>query len=106
MGVAGSGKTTFSKELLRHVAAVYLDNNHIVDAFFPHTRNGRHYESLRPAFYKALWTITEENLELGNSVLLDVPHVREVQRPEWRAFVRRLAARTGARLRVIRCLCS
>jgi predicted kinase len=106
MGVAGSGKTTLSREILRRVWAVYLDNNQVVDAFFPDTRNGRRYEKLRPHFYKALYTIAEENLRIGNSVLLDVPHVKEIQDREWRSFIKCTAARTKSQLIIIRCLCS
>ena len=106
MGVAGSGKTTLAREILRHIWAVYLDNNHIVDAFFPHTRTSHAYEKMRPNFYKALYTITEENLKLGMSVLLDVPHIKEVQTNEWRNFIKRLVRRTKAKLVAIRCLCS
>jgi predicted kinase len=106
MGVAGSGKTTLAKELSRRVAAVYLDNNHIADAFFPHTRNGARYEKLRPCFYKAIYTITEENLKVGNSVLLDIPHVKEVQSRAWRASMRRLGERANAEIVVVKCLCS
>jgi predicted kinase len=106
MGVAGTGKSTLAKQILRRVWAVYLDNNHIVDAFFPHTRNGPDYEKARSQFYKALYTIAEENLKLGNSVLLDVPHIKEVQTYKWRAFITRLVTRTNAKLIVIRCFCS
>jgi predicted kinase len=105
-GVAGSGKTTLSKEIVRHVGAAYLDNNHIVDAFFPNTRSGAAYAKLRPRFYRALYTIAEENLKMGNSVLLDVPHVKEMQDAKWRAFITRLAAGPKAKLVVIRCFCS
>jgi predicted kinase len=106
MGVAGTGKTTLAREILRRLWAVYLDNNHIVDAFFLHTRNGRAYEKLRPCFYQALYTIVEENLKTGNSVLLDVPHVKEMQIPRWRRFIKSLTARTKSKLIVIRCRCS
>jgi predicted kinase len=106
MGVAGSGKSTLSREILRRIWAVYLDNNHIADAFLPDTRNGPEYEKLRPGFYRALYNITEENLKLGTSVLLDVPHLKEVQTPEWRGFIKRLAIRTKAKMVAIRCLCS
>jgi predicted kinase len=106
MGVAGSGKTTLSREILRHLCAVYLDNNHIADAFFPDTRVGSAYERLRRGFYKALYTISEENLKLGNSVLLDVPHIKEVQTRQWRGLIRRLVTRAHADLVVIYCLCS
>lgn len=106
MGVAGSGKTTLAKEILRHLWAVYLDNNHIVDAFSPDRRDGRAYEKLRPRFYQALYTIAEENLKLGNSILLDVPHVKEMQMAQWRRFIKRLAARAQAKIITVRCLCS
>jgi predicted kinase len=106
MGVAGSGKTTLAREILRHIGAVYLDNNHVVDAFFPDTRSGRNYEKLRPSFYQVLYTIAEENLRVGNSILLDVPHVKEVRIPKWRRFIKRLAAHTKAKVIFIRCFCS
>lgn len=106
IGVAGSGKSTLSREILRRIPAVYLDNNHIADAFFPDTRNGLEYRKLRPTFYKALYTIAEENLKLENSVLLDVPHVKDVQTKRWRDFIKQLGRRTKAKMVVIRCLCS
>jgi predicted kinase len=106
MGVGGTGKSTLAREILQRLWAVYLDNNHIVDAFFPHTRNGRASAKLRPRFYQALHTIVEENLKMGNSVLLDVPHVKEMQIPKWRRFIKSLAARTKSKLIVIRCRCS
>jgi predicted kinase len=106
MGVAGSGKTTLALGILRRICAVYLDNNHIADAFFPDTRNGRRYDTLRPRFYRALYTIAKANLRVGNSVLLDVPHVKEIQIANWRQFVKRMVARTNSRLLVIRCFCS
>jgi len=106
MGVAGTGKSTLSREILRRLRAVYLDNNLIADAFFPDTRNGPNYERLRPRFYKALYRIAEENLKFGNSVLLDVPHIKEVQTAHWRAFIKQLVMRARATMVVIRCFCS
>jgi predicted kinase len=106
MGVAGSGKSALSREILRRFWAIYLDNNHIADAFFPDTRKGLKYEEMRPRFYKALYTVTEENLKLGNSVLLDIPHIKEVQTSRWRAFIRRLVRRNKSKMIAIRCLCS
>lgn len=106
IGVAGTGKTTLANEILTRFPAVYLDNNLIVDAFFPETRHGRDYQRLRPNFYRALYAIAEANLRVGNSVLLDVPHVKEIQIPSWRRFIKRLAKRTNSRPIFIRCLCS
>jgi predicted kinase len=106
MGVAGSGKTTLAKQLVRNISTIYLDNNHIADAFFPATRNSARYEGLRPCFYKALYTIAAENLKLGNSVLLDVPHVKEVQSQGWREWMVGLARSGKATMIVIKCFCS
>lgn len=106
IGVAGSGKTTLAHAILSNFPAVYLDNNQIVDAFFPDTRNGRSYQRLRPNFYQALYAIAEANLKVGNSVLLDVPHVKEIQIPSWRRFIKCLSDRTHSTLVILRCLCS
>lgn len=106
MGVAGTGKSTLSRAILSRISAVYLDNNHIADAFLSNTRNGLKYNKLRPGFYKALYTITEANLKVGNTILLDVPHIKEVQTSNWRRFIKELVKRTGTKLIAIRCLCS
>jgi predicted kinase len=106
MGVAGSGKTTLSCEIVRRLVAVYLDNNHIADPFFPNTRETREYSRFRTKFYEALYRITDANLALGNSVLLDVPHIKDVQRPEWKNQLRRLVRKRKAKLVVIRCTCT
>lgn len=106
MGVAGSGKTTLSKKLLERLHFMYLDNNFIADAFFPDTRNDAGYIQLRPHFYEILYRITKENLAIGNSVLLDVPHVTEMRDVGWQTLISDLATTNGATLVVIRCLCS
>ena len=101
MGVAGTGKTTLAREIIGRVDAVYLDNNHIADAFFPDTRTAAEYRALRPRIYQALYAVAEANLKLGNSVLLDVPHVKEAQTSEWQKFIRELGKRNKAKLIVI-----
>jgi len=106
MGVAGTGKSTLCKEILRRIHAVYLDNNYIADEFFPHTRTGQSYNRLRPQLYSALYTIAVENLKIGNSVLLDSPHIKQVQTRSWRMLIKRLVNSANARLVIIRCFCS
>jgi predicted kinase len=105
MGVAGSGKSTLAKAILERIVCVYLDNNFIADAFYPDTRLDPDYVRLRPHFYSILYRITEENLLVGNTVLLDVPHIRDVQDPKWCESIISLAIRNAARLIPIRCLC-
>lgn len=104
MGVAGSGKSTLARSILREVNAVYLDNNFIADAFFLDTRTDPEYLSLREKFYHALYRIVEENLSVGNSVLLDAPHVKQMMDPDWHRWLALVLKRTGAALAVVRCL--
>ncbi len=105
MGVAGSGKTTLARAFLEKIAATYLDNNFLADAFFPDTRISPAYLELRPNLYRALYRIAAENLEVGNSVLLDAPHIRQARDPEWCQFLADLVRKTGSELVVIRCYC-
>jgi predicted kinase len=82
-GVAGSGRSTIARGLLKYLHAVYLDNNFIADAFFPDTRRGAEYTRTRPRLYQALCRVAAENLRVGNSVLLDAPHIRQSRSNQW-----------------------
>ena len=105
-GVAGSGKSTIARGLLDYLHAVYLDNNFIADAFFPNTRRGLEYRRLRPRMYRALYRITGENLSVGNSVLLDAPHVRQSRSALWYHSMLSLTRGAAAELVMIRCVAS
>jgi predicted kinase len=106
MGVPGSGKTTLANEILKGIWLVYLDNNFIADAFFLKTRTDPEYLSLRKNLYDVLYRVADENLRVCNSVLLDAPHVTQMQDEDWRKFISHLASRNKAELAVIRCFCS
>ena len=105
MGIAGTGKSELSKAILEQLWAVYLDNNFLADVFSPKSRTDEPYLAIRENLYDALYRITEENLRVGNSVLLDAPHIKQVQDAEWCRSIQRLVDETGARLCVIRCYC-
>ena len=105
MGVAGSGKSELARAILEHVCAVYLDNNFLADAFSPKSRTDEPYLAVRENLYAVLYRITEENLRIGNSVVLDAPHIRQVQDPEWCKWIQDSARNAGAWMRVIRCYC-
>ena len=105
MGVAGSGKSELARAILEQVWAVYLDNNFLADAFSPRSRSDESYLAVRDNLYAGLYRITRENLRIGNSVLLDAPHIRQAQDPEWCRWIQDLAAEAGAWLRAIRCYC-
>ncbi len=106
MGVAGSGKSELARAILDQVWAVYLDNNFLADAFSPESRTDERYLAVRENLYTALYRITEENLRIGNSVLLDAPHIKQVQDAEWCRHIQVLAEKAGAWMRAIRCYCS
>lgn len=105
IGVAGVGKTTLAKPIASQLHCVYLDNNFIADAFFAETRDSSEYNRLRPCFYKALYRIAEENLALGNQVLIDAPHIKQMMEDAWQLWLEALVKRTKAELRIIRCHC-
>src|SRR3990172_4180254 len=92
MGVAGSGKSELARAILEQIPAVYLDNNFLADAFSPGSRSDERYLAVRDNLYTALYRITRENLRIGNSVLLDAPHIRQAQDPEWCRWIQDLAA--------------
>jgi predicted kinase len=103
MGSAGSGKTSFSQHLLSKLGCVYLNTDLISNIAFPGDRDSPAYMKARPGVYSAIYNIAVANLRLGNSVLVDAPHVAQISDAEWRAWVAGEAARLRARLRIIRC---
>lgn len=103
IGSAGSGKTTFAQRLVPELACVYLNSDTISDIAFPGDRDSAAYLKARPTIYRTLYDIAFANLKLGNSVLIDAPHVGQMPDPEWRAWVMGETERLGARLRVIYC---
>src|SRR3972149_5228616 len=104
-GVAGSGKSELAKAILKQISAVYLDNNFLADAFSPGSRSDESYLAIRDNLYAGLYRITGENLRIGNSVLLDAPHIRQAQDPEWCRWIQDLAADAGAWVRGVLWFC-
>jgi predicted kinase len=105
MGVAGSGKSALARAILESVDVVYLDNNFLADAFAAGSRTDEGYLAVREQLYAVLYRIMWENLRVGNSVLVDAPHIRQVQDPDWCRWIQCLAEEAGVALRAIRCYC-
>jgi predicted kinase len=106
VGVAGVGKSTIARALCERVHLTYLSTDPITDPFFPNTRESKEYQEMRPRIYEALYLLAAENLSLGNSVLLDAPHVTQMKSREWIEQITNLAKTHDAVLRVVRCWCS
>ena len=104
LGSAGSGKTTFAQRLVRELGCVYLNSDTISEAAFPGDRDSPAYLQARPIIYRSLYDVAFANLKLGNSVLIDAPHVGQITDPEWRVWVTRETESLGARLRIIHCI--
>lgn len=103
LGAAGSGKTTFAQHLVPKLGCAYLNTDSITDIFFPGDRDSPAYRAANPGIYRALYDIAFANLRMGNSVLIDAPHVMQMPDPQWRTWISEESDRFGARLRIIRC---
>jgi predicted kinase len=105
MGVPGSGKSTLSRCVVERTSWVYLDSDFVIDPFYTDTRESADHQLLRPTFYQVVYNIAEQNLRLGNTVLIDSPLVRPIRDPAWWAGMQQLVSRAGAGLKVVRCFC-
>ncbi len=90
VGVAGAGKSTVGKKIAEQLRYVYLDKDTIaqpfVEALNP-IKNDRestlYLNTIRPLEYQVLLDVAEENLRLGQSVVLSAPFGQEVLDPAW-----------------------
>jgi predicted kinase len=106
MGVPGAGKTSIAKRVLQCIAAVYVDNNFFADPFSRESRVDDFYRSVRGRLYEAIYRLTRENLSIGNSVLLDIPHVTHSMDEAWARMILSMIDETGSALRALKCVCS
>lgn len=112
-GGAGSGKSTLSKHLSSLTGAAYLDKDAIAGALVkvalealgqdPSDResNDLYLTKIMPAEYETLFEAASQNLQLGNSVVIDAPFVAYLEDPD---FLGRSIAKASwpvARIRVI-----
>ena len=105
-GAPGAGKSTLARALMCRLAAVWLNSDAVIEPFFPHDRDSARFKRARPDFFEGLYALARMNLETGNTVLLDLPHVTQMRAAAWRRRMQAMARMTGARLVVLKCIAS
>jgi predicted kinase len=97
VGVAGSGKTEIGKLLAKKLNYVYLDKDTLTRRFTealltegknslgnPNDRESEYFINfIRPIEYKITMDVAEENLRLGNHVVVSAPFLAEAANQNW-----------------------
>src|SRR3989338_10196530 len=83
-GPPGCGKSTFTDALEPKIRAFVLDKDCIDDLFSPNDRGAHYTKEIEPKVLQGLLNLAERNLNLGHSVIIDVPwtHIM-LNSPEW-----------------------
>lgn len=103
-GAPGAGKSTLARALMCRLAGAWLNSDAVIEPHFPHDRDSAAFRRARPDFFAGLYALARLNLESGNTVLLDVPHVTQMRDAAWRRRMQAMARATGARLIVLKCV--
>lgn len=99
-GCAGSGKTSLGERVSRELGWTYIDKDTVTRDFtdFILEDNGKsksdresdlYCNNIRPIEYKITFKVCEENLRLGNSVVLTIPFIAQIKDyEEWEKIQR------------------
>jgi predicted kinase len=108
MGWPGSGKSTLAKELTKTAHIFHIDNDAIRTPIFGEDRESQFYKTASPKTYEAMYQLAELNLQSGNSVLIEVPHIRlstaapqHEENYRQRERVRKIVEETGSLLKIM-----
>jgi predicted kinase len=89
-GCAGSGKTSLGKKIARETGWTYIDKDTVTRDFtdFILVDKGKsksdresdvYCNEIRPVEYQITFKVCDENLRLGNSVILTIPFIAQIQ---------------------------
>jgi len=79
-GLPGTGKTAIARELAHQIGAVYLRIDSIEQAIWD---SGVLSQSLNDAGYRVGYTVAEDNLRLGRTVIADSVNPLQLTRDAW-----------------------
>ena len=98
-GLPGSGKSTLAEGLSRARSMPVFSVDPIEAAMW---QGGLAKQSTGIAAYEVAVALADEHLRLGHSVIIDAVNPVEAPRTAWR----NLAAKHGAELRIVECVCA
>jgi len=98
-GLPGVGKSSIARELAREIGATYLRIDSIEQAL---RDSGALIQPMKDAGYRAAYSMAEDNLRLGCSVVADCVNPVSITRNAWRE----VAARAEVRIIEIEIRCS
>ena len=105
-GIGGSGKTTIAKELSKQIKnSIYIDKDILQDPFTK-SRCNHIYESIREKTYEGIYNLSIINLLLGKDVIIDAPHVKQMQDEIWKEKIKNIAKKGRSRIKVVWCYAS
>ena len=89
-GCAGSGKTSLGERISRELGWTYIDKDTVTRDFTDYIlvendkgkgdrESDLYCDIIRPIEYKITFKVCEENLKLGNSVILTIPFIAQIK---------------------------
>lgn len=98
-GLPGTGKTTISKQVAKHLKAVYLRVDTVEQVL---KRLHPSSQSIGPEGYLVCYSIAADNLRLGQTVIADSVNPLTVTRRDWR----QVAKDNNVKFIEVECTCS
>jgi predicted kinase len=95
VGLPGSGKSHFAREVRRRIPAAILDSDALRQALFA---NPKHTKQEHSRLFPAIHVLMARLLERGISIIVDATNLKEANRKQYY----KLAARYGAKLALVR----
>jgi predicted kinase len=100
-GPPGAGKSTLANLIAKKLNIFILDKDCIDESFSPGDRGANYSKKVEPKVLSAMLRLAKRNMELGTSVILDVPwtHIM-INEPSWVEKIKALATSDNTRITI------